>query len=85
MGGVHYRQEIKVYQVLLVLGVLFLIMLFINDFEWLAALKQYGVLLGVTAVIVGLTFAALFSVSSAANISGLKEGTKVTDEREKEY
>lgn len=83
--GVHYRQEIKVYQVLLVLGVIFLIMLFINDFQWLAALKQYGVLLGVTAVIVGVTFAALFGVSSAANISGLKEGTKVTDEREKEY
>ncbi|MGK0391208.1 MAG: hypothetical protein ACI94Y_003970 [Maribacter sp.] len=83
--GVHYRQEIKVYQVLLVLGVVFLIMLFINDFAWLAALKQYGVLLGLTAIIIGLTFAVLFGVSSAANISGLKKGTKVTDEREKEY
>lgn len=83
--GVHYRQEVKAYQVLLVLGVVFLIMLFINDFEWMAALKQYAVLLGVTTVIVGLTFAVLFGISSAANISGLKEGTKVTDEREKEY
>ena len=83
--GVHYRQEIKVYQVLLVLGVIFLIMLFINNFQWLAALKQYAVLLAVTATLIGLTFAALFAIGSSANISGLKEGTKVTDDREKEY
>ncbi len=83
--GVHYRKEVKTYQVILVLLVAFIIIFFIQDFQWLPALKQYGILLGTTAVLAAVTFGVLFALSSMANISGLKEGTRVIDEREKEY
>lgn len=83
--GVHYRKEVKVYQVILVLAVVFLIVLGMYDFEWMPALKQYAVLMSVTAAMAISALLVFYVISTASGVSGLKEGTKVTDEREKEY
>ena len=80
--GVHYRKEVKTYQVIVVLCVVFFIMLGINHFAFLSSLKMYGLLLAVVALMSFVSLGVLYLFSSMANISGLKEGTKVTSERE---
>lgn len=83
--GVHYRKEVKAYQVILVLAVAFLIVLFIHDLEIMPTLKHYGILMAVTAVMAISALLVFFLISTASGVTGLREGTKVTDEREKEY
>lgn len=85
MGGVHYQTGVKPYQVLLVLAVLFLITYLINDFAFIPTIKAYGLLLVVITIMALLSLGVLYLISTMAGIQGLKEGTKVTGEREKEY
>ena len=85
MGGVHYQTGVKPYQVILVLAVLFLITFLINDFVFMPTIKAYGLLLIVITFMALLSLGVLYMISSMAGVTGLKEGTKVTGEREKEY
>jgi len=83
--GVHYRKEVKVYQVLLVLVVAFLMVFFIHDMDIQVALRQYAILMAVTAAMAILGLGVMYMVSRASGTTGIKEGTKVTDEREGNY
>jgi len=85
MGGVHYQTGVKLYQVILVLSVLFLITYLINDFVFIPTIKAYGLLIVVITTMALLSLGVLYLISSMAGVTGLKEGTKVTAEREKEY
>lgn len=85
MGGVHYQTGVKPHQIILVLGVLFLITFLINDFVFVPTLKAYGLILVVITVMALLSLGVLYLISSMAGVEGLKEGTEVTGERKKEY
>lgn len=83
--GVHYRKEVKIYQVLLVLVVAFLMVFFIHDMDMQATVRQYAILMTVTAAMAIFGLGVMYMVSRASGTTGIKEGTKITDEREGNY